>query len=331
MSLGHAETGGLNMAQIFRRIVVALDRSRPAAQARELAMRLARTQESELLFVHAVDYSLLQEECDPAIVDAVTRNGNEILRQAKNHAADAGVPSRTALLEGRADYAVTRYAEEIAADAIVVGTRGPATSERFFLGSTAQGILRLAIAPVFIVHDVPLPLAAIFKRIVVAIDNSDPSDAAIELGTQLAAADGSRLAFCHVVDEETLYEEAANFGGATYPVLHEWLDEAAILSRSAASQAEGSGVRSVETSVLTGNPVTEILNFAASQLADLIVIGAHGRRGLRYLLMGSVAQAVVRRSTIPVLVVRTRIGAAPASKLRPHVDQHGYVTLRSDA
>ncbi len=318
------------MTQIFRRIVVAIDRSRPATQAVELAMRLARTHQSELLFVYAVDYSLLSEECDRTVVDAVTRNGNEMLRRTKAHASDAGVPSRTALLEGRADYAVARYAEEIAADAIVVGTRGPAASKRFFLGSTAQGILRLALAPVFIVHDAPLPPGAAFKRIVVAIDNSDPSDAAVELGTRLAEEDGSRLAFCHVVDEDTLYEEAANFGGATYPVLREWLDEAAILSRSAADQAGGIGVRSVETSVLTGNPVTEILNFAASQLADLIVIGAHGRRGLRHLLIGSVAQAVVRRSTIPVLVVRTRLAAATTPKLHPHVDQHGYVSLRTD-
>lgn len=294
-------------------------------------MRLARTHESELLFVHAVDYSLFADEGEHDILDAVTRNGNEILRQAKEHAANAGVPSRTALLEGRADVAVTRYAEEIAADAIVVGTRGPSASERFFLGSTAEGILRLAIAPVFIVHDVPLSPSATFKRIVVAIDNSDPADAAIDLGTRLAVMDGSFLRFCHVVDEDTLYEEAANFGGATYPVLHEWLDEAAILSRSAAGQAEGVGVVGVETSVLTGNPVSEILNCASHQSADLVVIGSHGRRGLRHLMMGGVAQGVVRRSTIPVLVVRTRIAPNAVSPLHPHVDHHGYVTLRADA
>lgn len=318
------------MTQIFRRIVVAIDRSRPAARATELAIRLARSHESELLFVHAVDYSLLAEECDPAIVEAITHAGNEILRQAKEQGADAGVPSRTALLEGRADNAVTRYADEIAADAIVVGTRGPSASERFFLGSTAEGILRLAVAPVFIVHETPLRASAAFERIVVAIDNSDPADAAIDLGTRMAILDGSRLAFCHVVDEDTLYEEAANFGGATYPVLHEWLDEAAILSKSAAGQAEGIGVRGVETSVLTGNPVSEILNFVTSRHADLLVIGAHGRRGLRHLLMGSVAQAVVRRIAVPVLVVRTRVAGAETSKLHPHVERHGYVTLHAD-
>ena len=320
------------MTQIFRRIVVAIDRSRPAKQATELAMRLARTHESELLFVHAIDYSLFAGEGDHDILDAVTRNGNEILRQAKERAANAGIPSRTVLVEGRPDLAVTRYAEEIAADAIVVGTRGPAASERFFLGSSAEGILRLAIAPVFVVHDVPLSSSTTFKSIVVAIDNSDPADAAVELGTRLAGVDGSsRLAFCHIVDDDTLYEEAANFGGATYPVLQEWLDEAAILSRSAAAQAEGNGVHGVETSVLTGNPVSEILNFASSHAADLIVIGAHGRRGLRHLVMGAVAQGVVRRSTTPVLVVRMRAVAARRPAIHPHVDHHGYVTMRADA
>ena len=168
-----------------------------------------------------------------------------------------------------------------------------------------------------------------FERIVVAIDNSDPSDAAIGLATKLAVIHGSRLAFCHVVDENTLYEEAANYGGATYPVLHEWLDEATILSRTAAEQAEGIGIRSVETAVLTGNPATEILKFASAQRCDLLVIGAHGRRGLRHLLIGSVANSVVRRSAMPVLVVRAHVAAA-ASRVQPHVDWHGYVTLRSD-
>lgn len=308
------------MAQLLQRIVVGIDGSAEAAKAAALAMNLARAHESEILFAHAIDYAAASDR-SAAVIEALTEDGHRILGNAKSRAMEAGVAARATLLEGRPEYAVTRYAGEMSADAIVVGSKGR--------GTTTEGILRLTMLPVFIAREfVPKPGIA-FEKILVAIDNSDPSDAAIQFGTKLAVNDGSRLAFCHVVDENTLYEEAANYGGATYPVLHEWLDEATILSRNAAAQAEGIGIRSVETAVLTGNPVAEILRFAGSQDADLLVVGAHGRRGLRHLMIGSIANALARRSTIPVLVVRTHL-APSAPALRPHVDWHGYVTLRSN-
>lgn len=316
------------MTQVFQRIVVGVDGSAEAGHAIALAIRLAQTHESEVLFGYAVDYAAASDS-SATVIEALTEDGHRILGNAKSRAQEAGVAARAELLEGRPEYALTRFAGEVNADAIVVGSKGMGVAERFFVGSTAEGILRLTMLPVFVAREMRPPLESTFERIVVAIDNSDPSDAAIELATKLAVIHGSRLSFCHVVDENTLYEEAANYGGATYPVLHEWLDEATILSRTAAEQAEGVGIRSVETAVLTGNPAAEILKFVAGQRADLIVVGAHGRRGLRHLLIGSVAHALVRRSTTPVLVVRTHVAAA-ASTVHPHVDWHGYVTLRTD-
>ena len=316
------------MTQIFQRIVVGVDGSSAAGNATALAVRLAQTHQSEVLFANAVDYAAARES-SAAVIEALTADGHRILENAKSRAVEACVAARAQLLEGRPEYALTRFAGEVNADAIVVGSKGPGVAERFFVGSTAEGILRLTMLPVFIAREQQPAIATTFTRIVVAIDNSDPSDAAIELATKLAVIHGSRLAFCHVVDENTLYEEAANYGGATYPVLHEWLDEATILSRTAAEQAEGTGIRSVETAVLTGNPAAEILKFAAAQGSDLIVVGAHGRRGLRHLLLGSVTNTLVRRSTTSVLVVRTHVAAA-TERLNPHVDWHGYVTLRTE-
>jgi len=322
------------MKQLFQRIVVAIDGSPAASQAAALGIRLAKPFAAEVVFVHAIDYATAANEYGGGVLDAMTEHGEQILREAKEKAVRGEVAARGSILEGRAEYAVVRYAGEIRADAIVVGTRG-AVADRYFVGSTAEGILRLAVVPVFVAHEAPISAESKFEKIVVAIDNSDPSDAAIKFATELASSEVSRLSFCHVVDDDTLYEEAADYGGATYPVLHEWLDEAAILSACAAQQAEGIGVRSVETCVLTGNPTNEVLNFAADEHADLIVVGAHGRRGLRHLVLGGVAHGLVRRSTIPVAVVRTRVTAPVkfAKKngaVAPHVDTHGYVTLRSN-
>jgi nucleotide-binding universal stress UspA family protein len=321
------------MSQILKRIVVGVDGSPSAAEAIALAIRLARTHRSELYFSYAVDYALAASDAGAAVIDALTSEGMQILHKAQAIAANEGATASTKLLEGRPEYALVRHAQDVGADAIVVGTRGKSGVERFFLGSTAEGVLRLAEIPVFVAHGASLMAPRTFERIVVAIDNSDPSDAAIEFATTLACAEGSRLSFCHVIDEDTLYEEAANYEGATYPVLHQWLNEANILSSAAAQHAEGAGISGVESAVLTGNPVMEILGFTSAERADLIVIGAHGRRGVRHLVMGSVAQAVVRRSGIPVVVVRSFAGVSEKPVhvgVHPHVDWHGYVSLREE-
>jgi nucleotide-binding universal stress UspA family protein len=62
----------------------------------------------------------------------------------------------------------------------------------------------------------------------------------------------------------------------------------------------------VEPVVKTGNPVVEIMRFAEQEGADIIVMATHGRAGLRHMMMGSVAERVVRLSSIPVLTVKPK-------------------------
>jgi nucleotide-binding universal stress UspA family protein len=69
----------------------------------------------------------------------------------------------------------------------------------------------------------------------------------------------------------------------------------------------------VEHQLEEGDPVTEILRVAQERECELIVMGTHGRTGLAHLLMGSVAERVVRRSGCSVLVVKTPFGESPAS------------------
>lgn len=302
------------MADFLKRIAVGVDGSPAARETIALAIRLAQAHGSQLFFGHAVS-------------GYETREGQDVLKRAYALASEHGIDAATRILEGRPAHALLHYADDVRADAIVVGTRCKSGVDHFFLGSTAEDVLHIAEVPVFVAHGNSLMTAGTFQRIVVAIDNSDPSDAAIEFATRLAAADGSRLAFCHVIDEDTLYEEAANHSGATFPAIHEWLREANILTATAAQHAQGAGIPSAETAVLTGNPVTEILGFAAAEHADLIVIGAHGERGTGHLPMGSVAYDVARRSGVPVAVVRNTL---IPHELHPHVDWHGYVSLRED-
>ena len=144
-----------------------------------------------------------------------------------------------------------------------------------------------------------------YKSILVAVDGSTTSDLALKEAIQLAKGIGARLRIVNVVDE-------VNFNWAEYPNLTEiWdalvassrslLDKAASVVAEAGLQAE---TRLVELDKL-GDRVPEALaREAEAWPADLIVVGTHGRRGLSHVLLGSVAEGIVRVATKPVLLIR---------------------------
>lgn len=145
-----------------------------------------------------------------------------------------------------------------------------------------------------------------YKRILVPFDGSAPSRAGLREAIGLAADAGSELVVLHVVSELPLL-----MGGAEAYVNYGEMAELMMtagrgLVEEAAASAQKGGV-ACETQVIDGGatPVCDvILEQIAAQRCDLVVMGTHGRRGLRRLTLGSDAELVVRRASIPVLLVR---------------------------
>jgi nucleotide-binding universal stress UspA family protein len=146
----------------------------------------------------------------------------------------------------------------------------------------------------------------VLKKVLVATDFSEPSDAALAYGRELAFTFGAQLVVAHVA-ENTL---TRGFGGGDGFV---FVDPA--LQRSVEARAH----RQLETLisdedreqlyaaavVLTSNaPAHAITEYAKEAAVDLIVLGTHGRGAVAQLLMGSVAERVVRTAPCPVLTVR---------------------------
>jgi len=135
------------------------------------------------------------------------------------------------------------------------------------------------------------------KTILHPTDFSDAADAAFHLACSLARDHGSKLELLYIVTPPTVaYTE-----GAMLPPTRDIKDEVwtkldSIVPTDAAIE--------VERCVVEGEPAREILRIANEMGCDLIVMGTHGRRGLTRLLMGSVAEEVVRKSTCPVLTVK---------------------------
>ncbi|MFC6826204.1 universal stress protein [Halopelagius fulvigenes] len=141
-----------------------------------------------------------------------------------------------------------------------------------------------------------------YRTILVPTDGSAPADAALDRAIELAETYDATLRILSVVDigdAGMLSPESAPVDG----VRRSLRGRAEQLVDDAAERAAEAGVRT-ETEVTIGIPHVEILDAAAEAGADLVVMGTHGRTGLKRALIGSVTERVVRRCDAPVLTVR---------------------------
>jgi len=144
-----------------------------------------------------------------------------------------------------------------------------------------------------------------FNRILVPTDFSPPSDAALEYARMLAAKFGSTLRILHVVDDPS---SSSDFVADGFSPSTDEIQEA--LTGSARKRLEhlmtsGDRLRfHTYVDAVIGTPAEAIIDYAGATGTSLIVMGTHGRTGMAHLLMGSVAEQVVRTAPCPVLTVR---------------------------
>lgn len=142
------------------------------------------------------------------------------------------------------------------------------------------------------------------RTILVAADFSEPSEAAVRYGRALAAAFGSSVHVLHVVPDALALPWAAMADGlALADVQRQWERDAATRLQELVPDAS-QDVGRVQLVTRAGDPVRQITGYAAEKAVDLIVLGTHGRGPVAHMLMGSVAERVVRTASCPVLTVR---------------------------
>jgi nucleotide-binding universal stress UspA family protein len=143
-----------------------------------------------------------------------------------------------------------------------------------------------------------------YKRILAAVDGSKASNKGLREALRLAKREGARLFLLNVVND--FYAFAAVEGPAPVdlvPLLREGGKR--ILARAEAAARKAGVKPAVLMREIVGGPAADaIVREAKKQRADLIVLGTHGRRGVRRLVLGSDAEQVVRTSPVPVLLVR---------------------------
>jgi nucleotide-binding universal stress UspA family protein len=307
----------------LRRFLVPVDGSDSSNRAIDFAVALAKAKGAEIIFCYSVDLTpALLSSSGPysgvdtiaPILDALESDCHSFLAAATARADGSGVAVATRELAGAATAAILEALEDHSFAAVVMGTHGRRGASRFFLGSTADGVLRRAVVPVFVVSETAAtatgtgdPVAAI----AVALDDSDPADAALDYALELAEPGTTRLVLTHAVDVRTIYGLAASQRYPLPAALAEARQAAAALIARAAARAKERGIE-VESVVLEGEPRESLLDLVRTHGIGLLAIGTHGRRGLQRLLLGSVAEGVVRDAPVPVVVVRARAPAAAA-------------------
>lgn len=197
--------------------------------------------------------------------------------------------------------AIVKFGKKHNCDTIVIGSKGRTAVGDLLMGSVTQQVIRIANTPVVVV---PNTRSRTLKgaRILVPTDFSDVSRKALDFAIHLGKFWGASIHILHVLDSRVLLY-SLKIGSLSESVDTKARDEAhEILVRMGGT----SNVEKITTLTLMGDPPSEIVKYAHAKEMDLIVMGAHGMKGLKRVLIGSVTATVLSKSKIPVITISSR-------------------------
>jgi nucleotide-binding universal stress UspA family protein len=298
------------------KILCGTDLTPSAARAAKAAGRLAKRMGASLRLVHVVDLpdtaDLASESEDRAErlrthVAAEIAEREELLRaEAARIRPDA--PPDTAVLRGQPDEAIVAEAARLGATLLAVGALGVRTGPRWRLGSTADRVAQQAPCPVLIVRDAK-PFDSWSRderplRVVVGVDTTPSSDAAVAWLAHLRAAGACSMVGAHVYWPPEQRERLHLHGALPLGKGHPEVDAVIGRELTARTAALGGG-NPLELRIVggLGRIADHLVQIAEDEQADLVVVGSHQRSGFEKLWHGSVSHGVIEAASMNVLCV----------------------------
>lgn len=290
-------------------VLVGIDFSEESTAALLHAMRICRHAGASLVLAHAyrtANLSYVSSMSPQNVGDRIARELKERsrarLHELSGQYAGQGVPISCVMLNRQPDHSITTQAQAIGADLVVVGTHGRSGLERVVLGSVAERTVRHSESTVMVARQAGMGENG-YRRILVPTDFSDHAERALETALALAAEDGSiELLHCWRLPSALPSAWSPDMDSGSLVPLRDDLSEtvrelgSALVARYA-ERCPGLRFEQVEDSAVAG-----ILHHLEKHSYDLVVMGSHGRRGLRRWLLGSVAEATVRHAPCSVVV-----------------------------
>lgn len=289
---------------MFRTILVPLDGSVVGEQALAAAARLARAFQATVHLVHVHYPNSLTPiviETLP-VIDADLRSlAAEHERFYLNHVAAQpvfnGVQTVVTRLEGAVAETLAAHAQAINADLIVMTTHGWSGFEHFWLGSVAESLLRLTHTPLWLMRpgESASRAAQPLRRILVPLDGSARAEQVLAPVQSLAALDGARITLARVLVQRR---------GADQADVTAQKQEIETYLQALATRLEAQGVPADIAVGTADQPARALLTLSRELQVDAMALATRGQGSWQRMVMGSVADKIIRASPVPVLVVR---------------------------
>lgn len=308
---------------MYRKILVPLDGSPFGEQALPLGAAIARRAGAHLELVHVLTplpivYPEAILGADTSLDASYRARQQEYLAGAARRIQARASATTATLLSGEVALAVQHHAETTDANLVVMTTHGRGALGRFWLGSTADQLLRRLRTPLLLVRphegainwdDEPA-----LGHVLLPLDGTEVAEQMIEPAANLAQlmnADVTLLRVVRPVLPVSVPSEPASVGAGAQMLLehvraaHEELcSQARGYLEGVAQRLRQRGLKVATKIEAHEQPARAILEIARPPAIDLVALGTHGRGGLSRLLLGSVADKVVRAAEVPVLVRR---------------------------
>jgi len=269
----------------LERLLLSTDGSEFSEGAIREAIKIAERCSSKLYALSVIETNPEFEALAPKLVEKAGKETREHLESVKARASRVGVDCEVIVHQGEEPYHfIVEEALRRRAEMIIMGRRGRTGLKRLMMGSVTAKVIGHAPCDVLVV---PRAARIEFKNILTAIDGSRYSDSVASDAIGIAKRyNGKVLAVCVASTDSEIKESKKN------------VDKVRLV-------AEKEGL-TVETVCEKGTPYEVIVNRAKEKNADLIVMGSHGRTGLKRLLMGSVTERVIGHAECAVLVVKEK-------------------------
>jgi nucleotide-binding universal stress UspA family protein len=289
------------------RILVATDLSPASDEALIEADRWARALGGSLSVLHVVPFAVRASVLFPqnvasdasGFVELVSRIAAAISDRVAEKTGRTGDQVDIRVETGAADATIVRKAEELDAGLLVIGSHGTDGFGRRVLGAVAERVVRHAHCPVLVAR-----WQAAKGHVLAATDFSDPSFPAVEMAAELAAVAGAKLTLLHAVPHADPSPSNSMWSNEVPFFVPVPQPELVARAREALQALSASRRITADLRVVAGSPAAAIAAVAEELSAELVVVGAHGRTGLPRLLLGSVAEKVIRAAPCSVLAVR---------------------------
>lgn len=279
----------------YKKILVAIDGSSTSIHALEESFRFAQNEGTWITVVFVIPaYTGDLDLVVGNIISSMRKPCEEVLGKTKDIAEKHNVLIKRVCEEGEPYERIIDLAQAENCDLIVMGRRGLSRLERVLVGSVTARVIGYSPIDVLVV---PSHTSIKFKNIFIATDGSFYSKAAERKAIDFAKSYGGSLTVISVVDvPPEFYAESPQ-------AVEDLIKKTKEYVNSVKKQAEAEGVKA-ETVVKEGEAYRVIVETAMEKTGGIIVMGSHGRTGLKRLLMGSVTEKVIGYAPCPVLVVK---------------------------